>query len=237
MTDIYQATSANLSEPVIPFDGIGSVANGIAGNYSFNIGDIISEAWAKTDGRKGTIWMGFLFYMIVIVPVALIFRFLAGSSLAAGFVFQIIQMAIALPFITGLYMIGVKIAAGEPTSGKEVFAYLGKSVNLVITGIMMYILIVIGFLLLILPGIYLGVSYSMAIQLVAEKNLSPWEALETSRKAIHHNWFKVFGLLLVLMIIIAIASIPLGIGLIWAMPLFSITYGTLYTKIFGYGVE
>ena len=52
MTNIYQAPGANLAENTTAFEGMGSLENGIAGNYKFSIQDIISEAWAKTKGSK-----------------------------------------------------------------------------------------------------------------------------------------------------------------------------------------
>jgi uncharacterized membrane protein len=68
---------------------------------------------------------------------------------------------------------------------------------------------------------------------VVERGLSPWQALETSRKAISQHWFKVFGLFLLLGIIMGLSMIPVGIGLIWTIPLFIISMGVLYRTIFG----
>ena len=73
----------------------------------------------------------------------------------------------------------------------------------------------------------------LAIPLVVERGLSPWQALEASRKAITQHWFKVFGLFFVLMLIMLLSMIPLGIGLIWTLPLLIVTMGVLYRTIFG----
>ena len=68
---------------------------------------------------------------------------------------------------------------------------------------------------------------------VVERGLTPWQALEASRKAITQHWFKVFGLFLLLGLITLISAIPLGIGLVWTIPLFVIAMGVLYRTIFG----
>ncbi len=91
----------------------------------------------------------------------------------------------------------------------------------------------LGFLLLILPGIYLVVAYMLAIPLAAEKNLNSWKALEVSRKAITHKWFKTFGLFLMIWLILIISILPLGIGLIWTVPWAVNAIGILYREIFG----
>jgi uncharacterized membrane protein len=41
------------------------------------------------------------------------------------------------------------------------------------------------------------------------------------------------GLAISVMLIFFVAMIPLGIGLIWAVPLISIAYGVVYRTIFG----
>jgi len=63
--------------------------------------------------------------------------------------------------------------------------------------------------------------------------MSPWQALETSRKTVTHKWFAVFGLLIVLSLINMIAMIPLGIGLIWTLPLTMLVMGAIYKIMFG----
>jgi len=236
MTDIYQAPSANLSEPNMPFDGNGSLENGIAGNYDFTIGDIISKAWAKTQGNKGTVWLAILFYIlasIAIVVVSFIFLFIV--PILGAFLSPLLQFLVLTPVMAGLYMVGIKIAANQATSGASIFDYFNKLWPLLLTFFLVVVMITIGFVLLILPGIYLAVGYAMALPLVVEKNLSPWAAMEASRKAISKHWFKIFGLYIVLTIILWISAIPLGIGLIWTLPLALILYGVLYTTMFGYG--
>ena len=47
------------------------------------------------------------------------------------------------------------------------------------------------------------------------------------------RWFPIAGFCLVLMLINAVAAIPLGIGLIWTVPFSVIACGVLYRRIFG----
>jgi uncharacterized membrane protein len=97
----------------------------------------------------------------------------------------------------------------------------------------MSILVMLGFLLLVIPGIYLAVATFFALQLVADRQLGPWQAIKTSIKATTHNWFPIFLILLALSLIMAVSCIPLGIGLIWTLPLLFIAKGILYRNIFG----
>ncbi|MCB1616954.1 MAG: DUF975 family protein, partial [Pseudomonadales bacterium] len=136
-----------------------------------------------------------------------------------------------------LFMMGLRRSVEAPVHAGLVIGFYHKTLPLFLTTLLMYLMIVIGFICLILPGIYLSIAYSMAMPLVAEKNLGPWEALETSRKAISKRWFTVFGLWLVLGIAVFISMIPLGIGLIWTMPMMMIAYGIVYRNMFGCEAE
>jgi uncharacterized membrane protein len=247
MTDVYQAPSADLRAASRPFAGGGSIESGLAGNYEISIGAILSEAWSKTKGAKSTVWLALLFYMIVLIPLMMAVNFILAKfgisaapgnpmpkAFASGLPSQLIQMVVSLPLTAGYMMIGIKLAVRAPVEATELFAYFPKVFALVGTAVLMYVLIIIGFCLLVLPGIYLAVAYGLAMPLVVEKNLSPWEALETSRKAITHHWFGVFGLYIVFVLIAVLATIPLGIGLIWVMPMMLIAMGIVYRTIFGY---
>ncbi|MEZ4291022.1 MAG: hypothetical protein R3E53_11035 [Myxococcota bacterium] len=80
-------------------------------------------------------------------------------------------------------------------------------------------------MLLIVPGVYLAIAYQMAMPLVIERGLGLWDALETSRKAITHCWFRY---LLVLLVAVAglgaeLLDRPFGIGAIWALPFFTLS--------------
>lgn len=57
--------------------------------------------------------------------------------------------------------------------------------------------------------------------------------MEVSRKAVTQQWFKIFGLLLLLALIQIVSLIPLGVGLVWSIPLWVISLGILYRTIFG----
>jgi uncharacterized membrane protein len=68
--------------------------------------------------------------------------------------------------------------------------------------------------------------------LVAAQNLPPWQAMETSRRAITHKWFRVFGLVLVTALITGVSAIALLIPLFWTLPFFMLTTAVLYKRIF-----
>ena len=238
----YAAPTSALQET--PRDTqVPSIEEALSRGYDFTIGDLLSEAWQRVKGTKGIIIGGFVvFYAVLLVASFLIGGFFGilgvvsdspTLTVVVEMVVGIFASALAYPFMAGINMIGIRRAADQPISFNDIFSHFGRTVPLVITAIISMLLIYLGMILLIIPGLYLAIAYMLAIPLVVERGLSPWQALETSRKAITQHWFKVFGLFLLLGLITGISAIPLGIGLVWTIPLFTVAIGILYRTIFG----
>ncbi|GAB1259252.1 DUF975 family protein [Aurantivibrio plasticivorans] len=240
-SDIYAAPAASLSTSKDNGD-YGSVERAIAGEYEFSIGATLSEAWQRVSGRKMVMFLAFLVYFAAYVGVSLVAGVVGGilgvfagetASQFISFLISIVTMLAFIPMNAGFLMLGVKGSVDQPLDVSSVFSYFDKSLNLIVAMFIMYVLVFIGFMLFILPGIYLMVAYALVIPLIADKGLGPWEALEASRKAISKRWFSVFGLLLIIGVLSIIATIPLAIGMIWVGPLCVLSLGVMYRNMFG----
>jgi hypothetical protein len=238
--------------------GYGSLEKGIKGQYDLAVFEIISEAWQMTQGSKLIIIGSLLLVWIIsallqnVISIPLTFMigilavffektignaesaiFFIGIIVATGMFMGILTIMLQAPLWTGLEMIGVRRSVDLPISFRYVFDYFRQFIPLALTWLLMSSFIILGFMLCVIPGIYLGVASFLALQLVADKKLGPWQAFKTSIKAVTHKWFHVFFLLILLFGLMAISAIPLGIGLIWTWPLFIIAKGVLYRNIFG----
>jgi uncharacterized membrane protein len=212
-------------------------------NYvKFSIGDGIRESWAKTKGAKGTIWAGSaIMYLVLLIIVAGGACLLPSvdnglnnvTGLLSNILFQGVTNAFSVLFTAGLLLMGIRKVAGEQISWKMVFKGFSCAGRLIVATILQSLLVSIGFMLLVLPGIYLAVGYAMTLPLIMDKGLSPWQAMEMSRKAVHKIWWKVAGLFVVMGLIFVVSLIPLGIGLIWTWPMFIILAGVVYLQLFG----
>jgi uncharacterized membrane protein len=244
MSDIYSAPNAPLIQ-ANAVAGYGSIEKALAGDYEFSVGDVLSEAWAKTNGSKWTFQLAFSIYIGVLILVFGAFGVLGymlgigddtasmAVSLAMQLASQIAYMAMAAPIYAGIFILGLRRAVNAPIRAGQILNHYDKTLPLLITSLLTTIFIILGYFALILPGVYLAVSYMYAPMLVAEKGLSPGVAMTTSRKAVGKKWFAMFGLMLVLFFINTLAFIPLGIGLIWTIPMSTIAMGIVYRNMFG----
>lgn len=226
----------------MPSERYGSIEKGLRGEYDFSIAEVLKEAWALTKGVKALIICCTVISYAITIGLTLLFDFISGSLVgteSAGLIVgtevakQFIITAVTLPLWAGMAMIGIRRSVSQPVSLSLMFGYYNRTVPLLLCCVLFWILIPIGFILLVIPGIYLTVAWYLATPLIVEKTFGPWQALETSRKAITHRWFKVFGLGLTMMLLVMLSAIPLGIGLIWTLPMAIITYGILYRNVFG----
>jgi uncharacterized membrane protein len=156
-----------------------------------------------------------------------------GTLLFWSFIPVIISFPIIYPVFGGITLMGIHRAVDADINAGSIFNHYGKALSITLLMIVMMILIWLGYLLLIIPGIYLTVGYMMALALMMDKNMGVWEALETSRKAITRHWFKIFFIYLLLALLIMVAAIPLLIGWIWVMPMAVIMQGVMFKYMFG----
>jgi len=209
----------------------------------FTVGGVVRESWEKVKGIKSSIWAGSaLMYLVLIVIIAGGAFLLPdpamepeGAGVSAylfSALYQVVTEVVSMLFIAGLLFMGIRHVVGDKVSWKMIFHGFSFTGKIIVVSLLQFILVTIGFLLLILPGIYLVVGYAMAIPLIVDKNLSPWQALETSRKAVHKVWWKVAALYIVMSLIFLVAAIPLGIGLIWAWPMMMVAAGVVYHRLF-----
>ncbi len=208
----------------------------------FTVGELMKEAWQKTKGAKASIWGGILFMYVILFAISLggwyAFQGMSdqtdpNTAMGLNIGLQAVTSWLSGIFTGGLMLMGVRRVLGQRVSWKMVFAGFSKALTITIALGLQLILLTIGFALLVLPGIYLSVGYALTLPLILEKGLGPWEALEASRKAIHKKWWTVFGLYLVMLLLYMVSLIPVGIGLIWTLPMFFVLIGVLYVRFFG----
>jgi len=232
----YQTPEAELVD-TSPGTTQNRLPQAIKGEYNFGITNIIGQAWQRTNGSKGIIIGTLVVYYLIIVIPSFAMGFVGGmfgmnQRIAFNLLVQIPFTIIGFVLTAGMVMIIIRRAANLPASISTIFAYFPKTLKITGLLILMYLMIGIGFLLLILPGIYLSMAYMFALPLMIEKNLGIWEAMEASRKSITHHWFKVFGLFFCISAL-GLLGVVTVIGWIWLLPLAMLSIGTLYVHIYG----
>ncbi|NIA12397.1 MAG: hypothetical protein GWP10_22450 [Nitrospiraceae bacterium] len=190
------------------------------------IGAVIQKSWEIFKANPSKLILPYFVIVLISIGMGIVLGFIP-------FIGPLIGSVVGSMFWAGLYYAYLKLYRGEETVIDDVFYPIKESlVPLGIMELIKTVFISIGFILLIVPGIYLAVSYIFAELLIVDKKLDAWEALETSRKTVTKNWFEYFALLVVLMFINIIGLIPLGLGLVITVPISSMSIVSAYVSEF-----
>ena len=152
----------------------------------WRIGQVLSTAFQKQVGFKFTYLVAILIYLAISAAAGFMSETLFGPSdefTWAGFWGELVITLALAPLGVGLGLMGIRRAAQPDVPVTTLVEPYNKSLQLMTMLIIMILLIIAGYALFILPGIYLSIAYAFAPYLITEKNMGVWEALETSRKA------------------------------------------------------
>ena len=234
----YEAPKAELGGEPEQFGG--SIENTLAGNAVLDIADVMSEAWRRTSGIKGiVIGGGLLIYLAAIVVtlvLGLIFGFGDEQSAFAIAVTQLVIMLMIYPFIAGVFMVGLRQSVGLPISFGQQFSYYGAMLPLFLVAILQSLVTAIGFVLLIIPGLYLAFALALAIPLKVEKQLPVVDCLTTSMKLVNKKFLNVAVLAIVASFISMLGFLTI-IGWIWAMPWVLMVFAITYRQLAGSSLQ
>jgi len=166
----------------------------------------------------------------------------------ALFLLLVVIFVVNIVFSTIAESSAIRLASEQITKGQ---VSLGASIRFAVSrllsiwalSIIVGIIVVLGIIALIVPGIILAIMFSLALPVLLIENKGVTESMGRSRQLVSHRWAKTFGTFLVLGIIVLIASLifsaitaPLGIigpvvnGILSALyqPLFPILMAVYY---------
>lgn len=243
MNNIYAAPEADLQNNISGDRFGGNIDDAIAGNIDISMTGTLGDAWRGLKGFKTPcILAGLLYFALSIaanfvsMPVIFGLSAMGADPSSAAVISSVIQIAISIvimPVVLGIHILGMRHYAGKSTSATAIFGYFNKIPPVFLCYLIMMLMMLLGFALLVLPGIYLMVGYMFALALVVEKDMPAWRSLETSRKALSRVWFRFFGLLLLLSLINTLGILTLFIAWIWTIPWSVLTMSMVYTRLFG----
>lgn len=187
----------------------------IDSGVDFSIGAILTKAWEMFKSRA-------LFHIGFMVLI---------GAVQAGFTFYledfsfIYSIFLAPPLVCGYYLVANRQSQREYIDFQGYFDGFKYWWNLISTNLISSIFIILGLILLILPGIYLAVGYMFSLLFVIFGGFDFWTSMELSRKLVHTNWWKFFLFIMVLILLNVLGFICLIVGLFVTIPM---TYLAMY---------
>jgi hypothetical protein len=233
----YAAPQSSWNEPA-PRTG-GTLEEIAPGSDPIDVGECVKRGFEITKRNFGMILLVGLTYLGVTIGASLILGMIdsalgmgtsqgqwqtgganvTGSFQQTGGPFNAILGNVLSIFLSlGLVRIGLNLVSGKQVSVGQLFGEGRKLLPAIGASILFGLMLVIGFILLIVPGFYLMLRYGQFMNAMVDKNLGVMDSLSYSSSITTNNRLNLF-LLVLLSIAIAIAGlIALVVGLIFAYP-------------------
>ncbi|MDO6565841.1 stress protein [Alteromonas sp. 1_MG-2023] len=210
-----------------------------AKQYHFDIKALFSRANGLAKANFFSLFQASLVLFLTFVVLGLFAQQFVTFNDDGTFVFEhqsLIEIGaifIVAPLIAGLYMMGVRHARGEKTTVFSLFSYLSFIFAFALTQLVNGIVVQIGLVLLIVPGVYLWMATSFSLMLVADKSLTPLRAIILSCRVFNAYWAQLTGVFAIFIILFFTVPLTFGLSLIWVLPLYFSMLGLLYEELIG----
>jgi len=206
-----------------PGNGLKSNEQVLIDDYDFSIGELISEGLDLFKKGAGNYVAFTLVFLIISVILGLI-----------PIIGTLASLLITPPLSAGFFIVTDKIKRNEAYTFSNFFdGYKLAFGNLIVLSIVSTILVILGFLLLVLPGIYLAIGYTLAVPIMLFTTNPFWESMELSRKVVSQRFWLFLGTFILIGLIgVIFTAITIGLGALIVMPVGYIIIYLIFYKIF-----
>ena len=178
-------------------------------------GAVIGEAWALYKAH----WRHFLPLALVMFAILGLISLLLAWAL--GWVGAVIGSFVSILGVFWLQGALVEAVAdvrdGKPdlTLSETYERVRPRLGSIFVAGILAAIAIAIGFVLLIVPGLFLLTIWCLIVPVIVLEGVSAGDSFSRSRELVRGNGWNVFGLIVLMFLILIVASLVLALVLGW----------------------
>lgn len=145
---------------------------------------------------------------------------------------SILEFIISCLFLLGYHSFFLKTSRNEESSINDLWSKFNMFIPCVAVSILIGIIVGLGFILLIVPGIILSLAYSMTYYIMLDnEEISIIEAMRQSRQMMAGHKAELFVLYLSFIGWAILGIFTLGILYFWLIPYVNVTVCNFYNKL------
>lgn len=190
--------------------------------HDFSKGEAIRFGWKTARENLGLMVMSLIIIMAIGIMPAV-----ASNNWVVMVVTWVFDIVVGM----GLVRMTLRFVDGDKGELVDLFSPIPLIPNYLIASIVVCIGVSVGFLLLIIPGIYLAVRWYLFPWVLVDKGVGPFEALRQSWEMTRGSVWNLFLLGFLLCFINILGMMALLIGLLVTIPLSVVAVGYAYRSL------
>jgi hypothetical protein len=140
----------------------------------------------------------------------------------------IVSNVLSIFLTMGLLRVGLNLVSGLPVSVNQLFGEGRKLLKAIGASILYAAMLVVGFLLLIVPGVYLALRFGQYMTAIVDRDMGIMESFSYSSSITTNNRMNLFLLALLAVAIFLAGCLALVVGLIFAYPVVGLSWMVAY---------
>lgn len=187
---------------------------------TLNTEKVFQYGW---DSVKKDLWyfVGITFVVMIVGGIGASKQNGMSSLDGLGFLLSILMTC-------GTVTIFLKYFGGTKAPFSTLFTQTKQYLNVLGATLLVGLITVLGFILLIVPGIYFSLKYQFTIQLIIDKNLGVMDAMTESARITNGNKMELFMFDVQCVGIIILGVLALGVGILVAIPVIELATIKVY---------
>ncbi|MEI6819849.1 MAG: DUF4339 domain-containing protein [Verrucomicrobiota bacterium] len=207
----------------------------VPGNEPLVVGDCVKRGFELTKRHFGILLLVALAYLGVRFGFTLIL-ILMDSTSTLGHTYQnggsplsmVVSLILSVFLGLGLTRVGLNLISGKEVKVGQLFGEGRKLLRALGAQILLTLMIALGCLLLIVPGIYLALRFGFCVTAIVDRDLGIIDSFKYSSSITANNRMLLLGLLLLCGLIGVAGLMACGVGLIFAAPMAWLTHLVAY---------
>lgn len=208
-----------------------------------SVGDVFSRSWSIFVNNLGNVvGAGLVVYLLnslcgVLIRAAQNGALRSGGNWAGDLGVMIITYVAGTAFTVwltaGFFQYLLRIARGQPAHFGQLFEAGPLVVPATIATIVYSLIVTVGLVACVVPGIVLGLMYWMAVPLLIDTRMGVAEAFHLSKRVTDGNKWALAGVWLTSVGVAAVGALLFCVGLVFALPFVALLHAVTYLAMTG----
>jgi uncharacterized membrane protein len=187
----------------------------------FYIGEAIKFSWSTVTSNLGL----FIVALLIVCAISMF------PALFDSFVAVIVSWLLGMVVTLGIMRMSLKFVDGDRGELIDLFETFPLILSYLVASIVVGVITMIGFILLVIPGIIFGVRLHLYGWAVIDRQAGPFAAINESWEVTRGAFWRLIGFWFVLAGINILGVLALGVGLLVTIPMSLVATAHVYRQL------